>query len=127
MCEAKILVVADDPILGRAIRTVLSAKGYQVTSIDSCENALQFSCSGKYDLVLVDDDLYEGATVEVCKAIRSVSEIPVIVMNGDAHDNHGLDALREIVNGQLKKPFGVSELFACLQGRIEKSVPISAI
>jgi two-component system, OmpR family, KDP operon response regulator KdpE len=127
MSEANILVVTDDSILSRAIRTVLSAKGYQVTTVDSSEDAPRLSCSGKYDLVLVDDDLYEGATVEICKAIRSVSEIPLILMNGDAPGKRGGDALRDLANVTLTKPFGVSELFACLRNSVGKPAAVSAI
>ncbi len=125
MSEANILVVTDDPILSRALRTVLTAKGYQVTSIASSEDTLQLSRSGKYDIVLVDDDLYEGVTVEICKAIRSVSEIPLIVMIGDASRSHWGDALRGIVSSQMKKPFGVSELFACISELVGKPAAIT--
>jgi two-component system KDP operon response regulator KdpE len=127
MSEANILVVTDDPILSRALRTVLMAKGYQVTALNSSDDALRHSRSGKYDLVLVDDDLYEGATAEICKAIKSVSEIPLILMNGDAPGRHESDALRDIVTGQVKKPFGVSELFACILDIVEKPAAVSAI
>jgi DNA-binding response OmpR family regulator len=126
MSEANILVVTDDPILSRALRTVLIAKGHRVTAIDSGNDAPRHSCSGKYDLVLVDDDLYEGATVEICKAIRSVSEIPLVVMNGDAPGRHESAALRETVTSQLKKPFGISELFTCVQESVGKAAAISA-
>jgi DNA-binding response OmpR family regulator len=127
MSEANILVVTDDPILGRALRAVLTAKGHQVTGIDSSEDPQQQSRSGEYDLVLVDDDLYEGTTLEICKAIRSVSEIPLIVMNGNAPGRHESDALREIVNGQMKKPFGVSELFDCLNQNLGKRIAVPAL
>jgi DNA-binding response OmpR family regulator len=127
MSEANILVVTDDPILSRALRTVLIVKGYQVTAINSSDDALRQSRSGKYDLVLVDDDLYEGATVEICEAIKSVSDIPLILMNGDAPGRREKDALREVVDGQMRKPFGVSELFACLDETVGKSAAISAI
>jgi two-component system, OmpR family, KDP operon response regulator KdpE len=127
MSEANILVVADDPILSRALRTVLVAKGYQVVCIDGSEDTLQLSRSGKYDLVLVDDDLYEGACVEICKSIRSVSEIPLILLDGDAPGGYIADALREIVDRQVRKPFGVSELFACIRETVGKSAAVSVI
>ena len=127
MSEANILVVADDPILSRALRTVLGAKGYQVACIDGGEDALQSSRSGKYDLVLVDDDLYEGACVDICKSIRAVSEIPLILLDGDAPGGYIADALNEIVDRRVRKPFGVSELFACLGEIMEKTAAVSAI
>jgi two-component system KDP operon response regulator KdpE len=127
MSEANILVVTDDPILRRALRAVLAAKSYQVATFDSSEDARVLSSTGKYDLVLVDDDLYEGAFVEVCKGIRSISEIPIIVMIGDAPDPSAVESVREFVNGQLRKPFGVSELFACLQDSFSKPAAVSTI
>jgi two-component system KDP operon response regulator KdpE len=127
MSEANILVVTDDPILRRALRAVLAAKGYQVATIDSSEDAGVLSKSGKYALVLVDDDLYEGTFVEVCRGIRLISEIPIIVMIGDAPDPSAVESVRDFVNGQLRKPFGVSELFVCLQDSFRKSTAVSTI
>jgi DNA-binding response OmpR family regulator len=127
MCEASVLLVTDDPTLSRALRAVLSAKGFQVTGVNSSENVLQFSRSGRFDLVLVDDDIYDGASFGVCRAIRSVSEIPLILMSADNSGGHEVNGIREIVNGQLRKPFGVSELFACLHGIVGKptGVPLN--
>jgi DNA-binding response OmpR family regulator len=127
MIEANILVVTDDAILRRALRAVLNAKGYQVTTIDSSEDARSLTGSGKYDLVLVDDDLYDGAFVAICRGIRSISEIPLIVMSGDAPDPSAMESVRDLVNSQLRKPFGVSELFGCLYEIVGKSAAISAI
>jgi CheY-like chemotaxis protein len=125
MIEANILVVTDDSILRRALRAVLGARGYRVTNIDSSEDAINLIRSGKYDLILVDDDLYEGACAGICKGIRSISEIPMILMSGDAPDQHQLDSIRDIFNGQLRKPFGVLELFGCLEDRVGAQIAVS--
>jgi DNA-binding response OmpR family regulator len=127
MCEANVLVVTDDPALCRALRAVLSAKGCQVTGIDSSEDVLQLSRSGRFDLVLVDDDLYDGASFGICKEIRSASEIPLILMSADTSDGREINGIRETVNGQLRKPFGVWELFACLHDIVGKptEVPVN--
>jgi two-component system KDP operon response regulator KdpE len=127
MSEANILVVTDDLILRRALRTVLTAKGYQVTNIDSSEDAPSFCGSGKYDLALVDDNLYESAFVGVCKGVRSISEIPIFLMSEDTPDRQAIESVREIVNGHLRKPFGVSELFACLKDIVGKPIAASLI
>jgi two-component system, OmpR family, KDP operon response regulator KdpE len=126
MIEANILVVTDDPILRRALRAVLGARGYHVTNIDSSDDAISLTRSGKYDLVLVDDDLYEGACAGICKGIRSISEIPMILMSGDSPNQRQLDCIRETFDCQLRKPFGVLELFACLQASVGKPVAVSA-
>jgi two-component system KDP operon response regulator KdpE len=125
MHEANVLVVTDDPTLRRALRTVMGAKGYEVTVIDGSEDVLDLSRLGRYDLVLVDNDLYDNTSFEVCKAIRSASEIPLIIMSADTSEELGVSVVREIVSGQLRKPFGVSELFACLQDIVEKPVEVS--
>jgi DNA-binding response OmpR family regulator len=125
MHEANVLVVTDDPTLRRALRTVMGVKGYQVTVIDSGEDVLHLSRLGRYDLVLVDNDLYDNTSFEVCKTIRSVSEIPIIIMSADTSEDQGVNIVREIVDGQLRKPFGVSELFACLQDIVEKPAEVS--
>ena len=125
MHEVNVLVVTDDPTLRRALRTVMGAKGYQVTVIDSGEDVLHLSRLGRYDLVLVDNDLYDDTSFEICKAIRSFSEIPLIIMSADTSEERDVNVIREIVSGQLRKPFGVSELFACLQDIVEKPAEVS--
>jgi len=113
MSEATILIVADDPILGRALTAVLNVKGYQTTSIDSSEWTPNLCASGKYDLLLVDEDLYDGAFAGFCNATRSVSQIPIVVMTGHPK-KYSAYALGDALNGHLAKPFGIQELFACI-------------
>jgi two-component system KDP operon response regulator KdpE len=125
MHEVNVLVVTDDTTLRRALRTVMGAKGYQVTVIDSSEDVLHLSRLGRYDLVLVDNDLYDNTSFEVCKAIRSASEIPLILMSADTSEERGVNVVREILNGHLRKPFGVSELFACLRDIAERPAEVS--
>jgi two-component system, OmpR family, KDP operon response regulator KdpE len=116
MNEGKILIATDDSTLSRALRTVLAAKGYQVATVQDDQQAFLLSRSGRYELVLLDEDISDASGIETCQEIRSVSEVPLVVMGaGDR-----VEAMQAGADDYLQKPFGVSEVFASLRANVRK-------
>jgi two-component system KDP operon response regulator KdpE len=76
----KILVVDDEPQVRRALRAVLN--GYGCTVIESAdgEEALAEVKADRPDLVLLDFNLPGIAGLEVCKRIRQLSDVPIIMV-----------------------------------------------
>jgi DNA-binding response OmpR family regulator len=118
MDAAKILIGTNDSNLARAIQTVLKAKGYEVAAAHDDEDILLLSRSGQYNLVVLDEYTSDGFGVEVCQRIKSVSEIPVIMMGRDDR----AEATRRGADDYLRKPSGVSELFAVVGAALRKEV-----
>jgi two-component system, OmpR family, KDP operon response regulator KdpE len=113
MSEGHILVVDDDPHISRLVRTMLAAKGYEVAWASSGEDALRLFRSEKYDLALLDNGLPGISGIDVCLELRAGSEIAIVVMSA-GYETRGR-ALQAGANDYLKKPFGLSELFGCIQ------------
>jgi two-component system KDP operon response regulator KdpE len=109
----RILVVDDEPQIRRIMRTVLVTKGYEVMEADSGEDALLLIHSERYDLVLLDINMPGISGIEVCREVRRSSEIPIVIMS--AGEESKAKALDAGANDYLKKPFGVSQIFACLE------------
>jgi two-component system, OmpR family, KDP operon response regulator KdpE len=110
MGKGKVLIATDDSTLSRALRMVLTAKGYQVAAVQSDEQALLLSRSGRYELVLLDEDMTDASIIETCEQIRSFSEVPLVVMGAEKC----VEAMQAGADSYLRKPFGVSEMFASL-------------
>jgi two-component system, OmpR family, KDP operon response regulator KdpE len=118
MDAAKILIGTNDATLARAFQTVLKAKGYEVATAHDDERILLLSGSGQYDLVVLDEYTSDGYGVETCQRIKSISEVPIIMMGRD--DRAG--AARSGADDYLRKPSGVSELFAVIGATLRREV-----
>jgi DNA-binding response OmpR family regulator len=116
--KGHILVVDDEPQIRRVVRSMLSTRGYDVMDAPNGEDALKLVRSEKYDLVLLDNNMPGITGIEVCREIRADSEIAIVMMSSG--DEVRAQALQAGANDYLKKPFGVSELFACVQRNIRK-------
>jgi DNA-binding response OmpR family regulator len=109
----RILVVDDEPQIRRIMRAVLVAKGYEVFEAESGENALALIRSSKFDLVLLDINMPGISGIEVCLQVRTTSEVPIVMMS--AGEESRAKALKAGANDYLKKPFGASQIFSCVE------------
>ena len=109
----RILVVDDEPQIRRIMRAVLVTKGYEVVEAESGEDALKVIRSERYDLMLLDINMPGISGIEVCREVRRSSDIPIVIMS--AGEESRAKALDAGANDYLKKPFGVSQIFACLK------------
>jgi two-component system KDP operon response regulator KdpE len=109
----RILVVDDEPQIRRILRAVLTTKGYDVADAECGEDALDLIYSEKYDLILLDINMPGITGIEVCRQVRTNSDIPIVIMSaGEESRRRALDAG---ANDYLKKPFSVSQIFSCVQ------------
>ena len=86
----RILVVDDDPQIRRILRAVLVAKRYEVIEAECGEDALKLMRSEKYDLMLLDINMPGISGIEVCREVRTSSDIPIVMMSagGRAGQRH---------------------------------------
>ena len=94
-----ILVVEDDERIRTAVRLALQKEGWSVLDAATGEEALQIFQSEKCDILLIDIMLPGIDGFEVCRSIRKISEVPVVMVTArdDTHDVvAGLEAERTI-------------------------------
>ena len=114
----RILVVDDEPQIRRIMRAVLVAKGYEVMEAECGEEALKLIRAEEYDLMLLDINMPGITGIEVCVEVRTSSNIPIIIMSaGEENKARALDAG---ANDYLKKPFGISQIFSCVELHLGK-------
>lgn len=123
--SVKVLVVDDDPVLLRMVKTFLisSDDPYEVLLANSGAEALEIARAEIPDLVLLDLMMPEMDGIEVCVKLRqnrSTYLIPVIMLTASALHDHRLEALRTGVDDYLSKPFDPEELEVRIQSLIRR-------
>ena len=78
--SARILVVDDEPQMGRLLKAGLSARGYQVIVATDGQIALDKAASWRPDVIVLDLGLPVVDGLEVCREIRGWSQVPIIVL-----------------------------------------------
>jgi two-component system KDP operon response regulator KdpE len=108
----RVLVVDDEAAIRRYLRASLSAHGYTVFEADSGQAALSAVTADRPDLVILDLGLPDLDGIEVTKALRSWTQIPIIILSVREQEAEKVAALDAGADDYLTKPFGTGELLA---------------
>jgi two-component system KDP operon response regulator KdpE len=109
---ARILVVDDETEIIRALQRSLTAHGYKVVPARSGEEAIASFQQHRPDLVLLDLMLPDISGLDVCRAIRAGSTIPIIVLSVKGGEKDKIQALDLGADDYVLKPFGMDEVLA---------------
>jgi len=120
MSSGRILVVDDDPQIRRAMRTTLTARGYEVADARTGEEALENLRSGAYDLVLLDMNMPGMGGIETCRRIRSASDIAIIMLTVSNSEKDKVEALDAGADDYITKPFSTPELLARIRATLRR-------
>lgn len=120
MSAARILVIDDDPQIRRAMRSTLTAHGYQVSDSRSGEEGLEELRSSGYDLVLLDMNMPGMGGMETCRLIRSGSDVAIIVVTVSNTERDKVDALDAGADDYITKPFSMPELLARIRATLRR-------
>ena len=110
--SARILVVDDEPQIGRLLKTSLGARGYDVAVAEDGRSALELASSWRPDIILLDLGLPGMDGLDVCRQIRNWSQVPIIVLTVRDAEHDKVTALDLGADDYLTKPFGTNELLA---------------
>lgn len=101
----KVLVVDDDPIVGKSFDRVLTGKGYAVITARDGEDALNKLRNETYDVVFTDIKMPGMNGLEVAERVReSQPWLPVVIITGYGSDANEARAKRAGVASFLRKP-----------------------
>ncbi|WP_207721627.1 response regulator transcription factor [Christensenella tenuis] len=108
-----ILIVDDEPTLVKGLRFNLEQQeGYVIDVAYDGEEALDIFDPEKHDLILLDLMLPKIDGMEVCQKIRSVSEVPIIMLTAKGEDMDKIMGLEFGADDYMTKPFNMLELKA---------------
>lgn len=117
----RVLVVDDEPQIRRALDSILGVRGYEVTTVESGEDALSALKSSTPDLLILDLSLPGMSGLEVCRAVRARSQVPILVLSVRDSDRDKVAALDLGADDYLTKPFSAAELLARIRALLRRS------
>ena len=126
MSGSRILVVDDEPQMRRVLRSTLSALGFVVADAESGEAAMERVRHEKFDLILLDINMTGLSGLETCRAIRSRSDVGIIMLTVRDRSLDKIEALDAGADGYVTKPFDVNELLARIRATLRRA-PASAL
>ena len=108
----QILVIDDEFQIQRAIRTILTEKGFRVTTASSGGEGLTLAAANEPDIIILDLGLPDMDGVEVCSRLREWTQCPIIILSVRDSERDKVGALDKGADDYLTKPFGIEELLA---------------
>jgi two-component system KDP operon response regulator KdpE len=119
--SSRVLVVDDEPQITRVLKTVLSSQGYDVRTAPEGESALANFKEWSPELVITDLYMPHMDGVELCRRIREMSSVPIIVLSVKGEERTKVDALDSGADDYVTKPFGIDELMARVRAALRRS------
>jgi two-component system OmpR family response regulator len=113
-----ILIIEDDPVLGRGLSVTLELEGYRVAWVRDLKSAGEARASSKtpFDLVLLDLGLPDGSGFQFLKKLRATdTRTPVVILTAKTDEDSVVEGLQAGANDYVRKPFGNKELLARLK------------
>lgn len=108
----KILLIEDEVKLARFVELELKYEGYQVTVIHDGREGLETFLNEKFDMILLDLMLPGLSGIEICRRIRKVSDVPIIMLTAKDEVMDKVAGLDSGADDYLTKPFAIEELLA---------------
>ncbi len=108
----KVLLVEDDKHLGRLLLDGLSHEGYRIDWVRDGYSAVNRILEEDYDLVLLDVMLPKMDGIKVCKKIREVKDVPIIMLTAKGQIEDKVEGLSAGADDYITKPFSFKELLA---------------
>lgn len=108
----KILIVEDDKKLSKELEKFLSQNGYEISRITSFENIINDILNSKCNMVLLDINLPGNNGEYICKEVRKIAEVPIVMITSVDSELDQLISLNYGADDYITKPFNIQILLA---------------
>ncbi len=119
----KILVIDDSPEITRLLQNVLLQAGYQVVTHNDPQAALFAVEEERPDLVILDICMPHLDGWEVCRRIREVSSVPILMLTVLSESSNVERSLWAGADAYMTKPFPLSALLERVRGLLRREPP----
>ncbi len=119
--KPRILVVDDEPQLIRVLRTGLKSRGYDVLAAEDGQSGFKLFQEWKPDLVITDLAMPNMDGLELCRRLRAISQVPIIILSAKGEERIKVEALDIGADDFVTKPFGIDELLARLRAALRRA------
>jgi len=118
--RSRILVVDDETQITRVLKTTLNTQGYEVKTAADGESGCHAVFDWLPDLVITDLSMPGMSGVELCRAVRQRSQVPIIVLSVRGEEKSKIEALDAGADDYVTKPFSVNELLARVRANLRR-------
>ncbi|MBB6251292.1 response regulator transcription factor [Nitrospirillum iridis] len=118
---ARILLVEDDPAMRTLILRVLKENGFEATGVRDGREMADALGQGSYDLVLLDVMLPGQSGLDICRELRRVSQVPIIMVSAHGEEIDMVLGLEMGADDYVPKPFRAKELLARIRALLRRS------
>lgn len=118
---SKILIIEDDEKLRDELETFLNKNGFKCDSLKSFENVIEDILSRKVDLILLDINLPYVDGKYICKEVRKLSNVPIIMVTSRDNEIDELMSLNYGADQYVTKPYNIQILLAKIVGLLRRN------
>ena len=118
---ATILVADDEEQIRRALKSILSARKYEVILAENGEQAIDLAIDQSPDMVILDISMPGLDGIEVCRELRTWFTGPILMLSVKAGDADKITALDTGADDYLTKPFSAGELLARVRAQLRRT------
>lgn len=119
--RGKLLIIEDDADLVRALEVYFSRAGYDVIAAANGLEGMQTLYSERPDIVVLDIAMPKMDGWEVCRRIRELSEVPIVMLTARVQEDERVKGLKLGADDYVVKPFSLKELEARLEAVLRRA------
>ncbi|CAM8625714.1 OmpR Response regulators consisting of a CheY-like receiver domain and a winged-helix DNA-binding domain [Candidatus Planktophila versatilis] len=119
----KILIVEDETSFSEAISFLLGKEGFESEIAENGRVALELFKKNHYDLILLDLMIPEVSGIDVCRAIRTTSPVPIIMLTAKDSEVDKVVGLELGADDYVTKPYSSRELVARIKAVMRRGIP----
>jgi two-component system response regulator RegX3 len=120
--KARVLVVEDEPALVDSISFALETEGFEVLTATTGREAIERARSSNPSIILLDVMLPESSGLDVCRQIRSTSDVPIIMLTARDSEADKVAGLELGADDYVTKPFSMRELVARVRAHVRRAM-----
>lgn len=110
----------------KQLRAVLECEGHIVSESDAPTEILHGASSGRYDVLILDSDVEPSDGLSLCRAVRSMSDLGIILLSCEDVGQGRIDALNAGADDFLPPGFILAELLARVRAILRRVTPAAA-
>ncbi len=121
IAKSRVLVVDAEPMPAQDLGRMLASSGYQVRTVSEPESVLASFGEWRPHLVFADRHMPRIDGIELCRRIRAISKVPVVVLSTDGEERDLVEAFDSGADDYLTRPYGTNELLARTRALLRRS------
>lgn len=121
---AKVFIVEDERRIARFLQMELEHEGFQTAIETNGRRAYERILEEKFDLILLDLMLPDMDGLDICRNVRKLSDIPIIMLTAKDEVEEKVEGLDIGANDYVTKPFAIEELLARVRATLRDYRPV---